>query len=79
MGFIKIAPEINFDIQKSYARSPISQQILLRAVYLKTNKIDETYDRDGGSTWSVGNVERTFYEVSYLFKNKRALNAYNFW
>ena len=78
LGFIKIAPEINFDIQKSYARSPISQQILLRAVYLKTNKINETYDRDGGSTWSVGDVERTFYEVSYLFKNKRALNAYNF-
>jgi hypothetical protein len=78
LGFTKVAPEIDFDFKKGYARSPISQSIVLRAVYLKTGNINATYDTLGNSTWEVGYTERTFYEASYVFKNSRHINAYDF-
>ncbi|HET6991111.1 MAG TPA: hypothetical protein VFJ43_07295, partial [Bacteroidia bacterium] len=78
LGFVKVAPELDFDFRKAYARSPISQSIVLRAVYLKQDQINETYDTLGGSTWAIGYTERTFYEASYIFKNNRHINAYDF-
>ena len=78
LGFTKIAPEIDFNFKKCCARSPISQSIQLRAVYLKTDYINAKFDSLGNSAWSIGNHERTFYEVKYLFKNNRHINPFGF-
>lgn len=77
LGFTKVAPEINFNFKKCCARSPISQSIQLRAVYLKTDFINANFDSSGNATWIIDYTERTFYEVNYFFKNNRHINAYD--
>jgi hypothetical protein len=79
LGWTKVAPEINFDFKKGFARSPISQSIRFRTIYLKTDRINQTYDMLGhAETWSIGYQERTFYEGSYIFKNDRSINPFDF-
>lgn len=77
LGWTKVAPEINIDFKKSYDRSPIQQSLRFRTIYLKTDKINLTFDTLGGGTWAVGYQERTFFEVSYIFKNTRKLHPYD--
>ncbi|MEO5642759.1 MAG: M1 family metallopeptidase [Bacteroidia bacterium] len=78
LGWLKIAPEINFDFKKSRPRSPISQSVRLRSIYLKTDRISAAYDLLGNpETWVIDYQERTFYEVSYLFENKRKLHPFD--
>jgi hypothetical protein len=77
LGWLKVAPEINIDFKKSTDRSPIQQSIRFRTIYLKTDRINATFDTHGGGTWAVGYQERTFYEVSYIFKNMRKLHPYD--
>lgn len=77
LGWTKVAPEINFDFKKSSARSPISQSVRFRAIYLKTDRISVDYDSLGGATWAVDYQERTFYEASYMFKNSRSIHPFD--
>jgi hypothetical protein len=80
-GFTKVAPEIDFDFKKAFPRSPISQSIVLRAIWIKQDEIHYNVfvDSSGSSSTSViSPVERTFYEASYTLKNSRALNGYDF-
>lgn len=79
LGWLKVAPEINFDFKKSRARSPISQSVRLRSIYLKTDRVNTTYDILGRpETWFIDYQERTFYEASYLFQNKRSVHPFDF-
>lgn len=76
LGWLKVAPEIDFDFKKSSARSPITHSLRFRTIYLKTDYINEGRGIHS-STWAVDYQERTFYEASYIFKNSRKLHPYD--
>ncbi|CAN5199320.1 hypothetical protein BH09BAC5_BH09BAC5_12280 [soil metagenome] len=78
LAWTKVAPEINFEFKKPYARSPISQSVRLRAIYLKTDYISASSNGPNSSTIEFPYQERTFYEAEYSFKNNRHINAYDF-
>lgn len=80
-AFTKVAPEMDFDFKKAYPRSPVSQSVVLRAVWLKQDELhyNISIDSTGTSTSSViSPVEKTFYEASYILRNSRKLNGYDF-
>ncbi|HLG02463.1 MAG TPA: M1 family metallopeptidase [Bacteroidia bacterium] len=85
--FIKIAPEINFDIRKKRARSPISQSVKLRAIWLQTDEriySPTTWIVNNSSAIAVGYTEvtssaqRLFYELTYSLDAKRSIHPYDF-
>lgn len=79
LGFTKIAPEITIDFDKPRARSPISQSVRFRAVWLKTDYIANDLDYTTGQlSWHIGTQENTFYEVKYSFDNNRPLHPFDF-
>lgn len=78
-GFTKVAPEINIDFRKSRARSPIDQSVKLRAVWLRTNVIEQGYDYNTGQfKWAVGYQDNSIYEFSYIFRNNRSVHPFDF-
>jgi hypothetical protein len=78
--FTKVAPEIDFDFRKNYARSPISQTVRFRTVWLKTDEPQYRADDTVNNvfTTTIFPLERTFYELSYIFTNSRRLHPYDF-
>jgi len=76
LRFQKIAPEIGFTFRKSYARSPITNQIILRGIYTNQEQIRITADSNSLS-WRIGNDERMIYEARYVLRNSRKVNPWN--
>ncbi|HTL80473.1 MAG TPA: M1 family metallopeptidase [Bacteroidia bacterium] len=74
--YTKIAPEVSFNFQKSYARSPVSQSLRLREILLRTNAMSYTTTAGGHET-SIVDVDRTFFDATYQMKNARHLNPYD--
>jgi Peptidase family M1 domain len=78
LGFIKIAPEINFAFKKKRERSPINQSVKFRAVWLATNAIYSGYDSASSNLiWEVQKQERTFYELRYNFSYGKGVHNFN--
>lgn len=74
--FTKIAPEIGFTFKKKSARSPISNQVILRGIWTKTEGIQITADSNT-INWTIGTKERMFYEAKYLLRNNRSIDPWN--
>ncbi len=79
LGYTKVAPEMDFDFKKCFPRSPISQSIRLRGIYLKEDQINYLVSDfpPYGSSMVISPLERTFYEASYILTNARHINAYD--
>ncbi len=77
LGFTKVAPEILFDFKKGYARSPVSQAVKLRMIWLQTDEVRYSFDATGNST-TISPIDRTFYEASYIFRNARKVHPFDF-
>ncbi len=74
--FQKVAPEIGFTFRKKRMRSPISHQIVLRAIWTKQEYIDVSVDSNSVS-WGIGSSEKTFYEAKYMLRNNRNVHPWS--
>jgi hypothetical protein len=74
--FRKIAPEIGFTFQKKRARSPISNQIILRGIYTTVDEFNLTADSNAINL-TIEPVSRMFYEAKYILRNGRSVNPWN--
>jgi hypothetical protein len=76
--YTKIAPELVFDLKKRTPRSPVRQSVKLRAIWLKENYLAYNYDSTSNSaTYTIGNHEKTFYELSYQLNNSTPLHPWD--
>jgi hypothetical protein len=77
LGFIKVAPELNFELKNKRARSPIKHTIQLR--YIWTSTTEPIFTGDSASQrYEIKNIDRAFYEASYKFANSRSISPYDF-
>lgn len=74
--FHKIAPEVGFIFKKKRARSPITNQVILRGIYTSVDRINITADSNS-INWAIGPVEKMFYEAKYILRNNRSINPWN--
>ncbi|MDQ3111880.1 MAG: M1 family metallopeptidase [Bacteroidota bacterium] len=77
LGWLKVAPEINFDFKKAFPRSPLSHSIKLRAVYTNVEYVKHSSNGIYNDIMEVHSSERTVYEASYSFKNSRSVHPFD--
>ncbi|MBI3511529.1 MAG: M1 family metallopeptidase [Bacteroidetes bacterium] len=79
--FKKVAPEMKFNFKKCYPRSPISQSLRLRGIWLQTNQFQYTVN-----VGPVSNIEtiteikapvKEYYEAMYSISSSRKINGWD--
>lgn len=78
LAWLKVAPELSFDLKKKRARSPITQTISFRAVWLQTDFVNFFTDTGMTSVYRMEQKQRTFYEARYSLANNRHINPFDF-
>lgn len=74
--FRKIAPEVSFLFKKKRARSPLTNQITLRAISTTVDDFITTVDGNDIVT-EIQPVSKMFYEAKYNLRNSRNVNPWN--
>jgi hypothetical protein len=74
--FRKLAPEVGFTFKKKTPRSPVSHEIVLRAINTTVDRFVFSFDSSGLST-TIEPISTMFYEGKYVLKNDKTLNPWN--
>jgi hypothetical protein len=74
--FRKIAPEVSFLFKKKRARSPLTNQITLRAISTTVDQFLMSVDSND-IVKEIQPVSKMFYEAKYTLRNSRNVNPWN--
>lgn len=78
--FVKVAPEVVFNLRKPYPRSPVSRSLSLKGYWIREEQLNFTMNPvDSLYRPSKGGYEDNFYgRVRYQHRNERTFNPFDY-